>query len=364
MDPRARALEAAAAGLGLEAAWTPLEVDAAERRAYRAWLAAGRHAGMAYLARTQDARLAPRRAFPWARSALVVAASYAYPDPGPPPGGLRVGRVARYAWTRDYHLALGAAVGALVRRAHALGLEARGYVDHGPVAETLLARRAGLGWIGRNTLLLAEGRGSYRLLGVVLTPLEVAPGPRAPERCGRCTACLAACPTGALDALGLDARRCLSYWTIEHRGPWPLELWRENAGWLFGCDLCQTACPWNRFAEERPPWPGFSPEPELAHPDLWDFLRLSGRAFARAYAGTAFLRPGRPGLVRNALGVLYSQRHGAFEAYLEAAAADPSPRVRRAAAQGFFLLGRRRLLDDPDPAVAAFARRLWEGGGP
>ncbi len=360
MGEAERLLEAAQ-GLGLEAAWTSLGLQQEERTAFQSWLAAGRHAGMAYLGRTRAARLHPERAFPWAKSALLLAADYSYPDPGVPPGGLRVGRVARYAWTRDYHLSLGAAVDELARMARGLGLLARGYVDHGPLFETALARRAGLGWIGRNTLLIAEGIGSYRLLGVLLTSLAVDPPSPAPDRCGRCTACRVACPTGALDSLGLDARRCLSYWTIEHRGAWPLWVWGRVEGWLFGCDLCQTACPWNRFAEGRAAWRGFNPEPELAHPDLWDFLRLSGRAFARAYAGTAFLRPGRAAMVRNALAVLYSEGHGALEAYLEAAARDPSPRVRMAAAQGYFLLGQRRLVDDPDPAVAALARGLWEG---
>jgi len=359
---RATHLIDAARRLGLAAAWTPLGLTREDRIAFDRWLVSGRQAGMDYLRRTRAARLYPERAFPWAKSALLVAADYSYPDPGVPAGGLRVGRVARYAWARDYHLALGKALDELVRLAKGLGLLARGYVDHGPLLETALARQAGLGWVGRNTLLITEGVGSYRLLGVLLTSLSVEPSPPAPDRCGRCTACRVACPTGALDALGLDARRCLSYWTIEYRGVWPLWVWERLEGWLFGCDLCQVACPWNRFAAARAAWPGFSPEPELAHPDLWDFLRRSGRAFARAYAGTAFLRPGRAAMVRNALGVLYSQGHEALEAYLEGAALDPSPRVRMAAAQGYFLLGRQRLVDDPDPEVAAFARGLWEGG--
>ncbi len=361
MDARAEALLAKAEGLGLAAAWAPLGLSQEERAAFRRWLAAGRHAGMAYLERTAEARTRPERAFPWAKSVLVVAASYAYADPGVPPGGLRVGRVARYAWAPDYHRVLGAALARLEAEARTLGLRAKAYVDTGPLIETFLARRAGLGWVGRNTLLLSQDRGSTRLLGVLLTSLAAAAAEPAPARCGRCTACFLACPTGALDARGLDARRCLSYWTIEHRGPFPLGLWAEVGEWLFGCDLCQDACPWNRFARE--PWPELRPDPELAHPDLWAFLRLSGRGFARRYQASAFLRPGRAGMVRNALAVLYATGHGAFEAYLEAASRDPSPKVRMSAAQGGFLIGRRLLLDDPDPAVAAFARGLWGSGG-
>ena len=359
MDP-AGALAARAERLGLLAGWSGLSLPGGFATEYLDWLAEGRHAGMDYLRRTAAARVDPARAFPWARSALVVAAPYFFPELDPPPGGLRVGRVARYAWSRDYHRALGAALAELEAYARELGLRARGYVDHGPLPEVALARGAGLGWVGRNTLIVREGAGSYWLLGVLLVSLEVSPPPAAPERCGACFACGLACPGGALGPWGLDARRCVSYWTIEHRGPIPAERWGEIGGWLFGCDLCQEACPWNRFAPRAGYWRRLEPEPELAHPDLWEFLDLSGRGFLRRFGDTAFARAGRAGMVRNAIVVLHNLGHPELEPYLLRAAADPSPGVRMAAAQGFWRLGVERLTDDPDPRVAGFARSLWE----
>ncbi len=353
------AIRGRAEALGLWATLAPLALPGEARLAFATWLDAGRHAGMAYLARTREARLYPERAFPWAKSVLVLAAPYAFPEPPVPEGGLRAGRVARYAWTRDYHLALEAALSELVAFARSLGVRAKGYVDYGPLLEGPLAAAAGIGWQGRNTLILKEGFGSYLLLAVLLLELEAPPAPEVPFRCGRCTRCLSACPTGALDARGLDANRCISYWTIETRSPIPLELWDAFGDWLFGCDDCQEACPWNRFAPRVGYWRGFRPEPELAHPDLWDFVRLSNRAFARKYGDTAFARVGRPGMARNAIRLLGVLEHPALIAYLEAAEADPSPAVRKAAAQAYFRLGRPRLLDDPDPGVRAFARELF-----
>ena len=359
------ALLVAAKKEGLIASLAPLSIEDEDRARYDAWLAAGMAAGMEYLARTREARLFPERAFPWAKSALVVAAPYYFPEQEVPKGGLRLGRVARYAWTRDYHLTLGEAVARLEERARRLGLRAKGYVDHGPVMEGVLARAAGLGFLGKNTLLIRPGLGSYLLLGVVLLDYELKDFPEeVPSRCGSCTRCLSTCPVAALGPFGLDARRCISYWTIETRKPIPPELWDAFGDWLFGCDDCQEACPWNRFAERGGYWRGFAPEPELAHPDLWDFLRLSNRAFEKKYAGTAFLRPGRAGMARNAIRLLAATRHEALSDYLEAAAKDPSPLVRMAAAAGFYRLGKERLLDDPDPRVRAYARGLWAQSSP
>ena len=353
------ALRKRAEALGLWAQAAPLRVPEEHQGRFAVWLSAGRHAGMRYLERTKDARLHPERAFPWAKSVLVLAAPYAFPELPVPEGGLRIGRVARYAWTRDYHRALEAALLELENEARRLGLLAKGYVDYGPLLEGPLGAAAGLGWIGKNTLLLREGFGSYLLLAALLTDAEAEPAPPAPTRCGRCTRCLFACPTGALDARGLDANRCISYWTIETRAPIPLELWDAFGEWLFGCDDCQIACPWNRFAGEAGYWRGFSPEPGLAHPDLWDFVRLSNQGFAKKYGDTAFARPGRAGMARNAIRLLGALGHEALEAYLEAASKDPSPTVRKAAAQAFFRLGTPRLLDDPDPGVRALARGLF-----
>jgi len=355
--PKLDALIDAAERLGLWAGFAPLKVPPDLARFYLSWLEAGRHAGMRYLERTLKARTDPRSAFPWAKGALVLAAPYAFPEPPVPKGGLRVGRVARYAWTRDYHRALEAALMELEATARGLGFQAKGYVDYGPLWEGPLAVQAGLGWMGKNTLVLREGFGSYQLLAVLLIDRPVPETEPPPPRCGSCQRCWRACPTGALDALGLDANRCISYWTIETRAPIPMEHWEAFGPWLFGCDDCQIACPWNRFAKRY--WQGFAPEPELAHPDLWAFL-TSNKVFARRYGDTAFARPGRAGMARNAIRVLSVLEHEALPDYLAAAERDPSPTVRKAAAQAYRRLGKRRLLDDPDPEVRAFARALWD----
>ncbi|RMH55149.1 MAG: tRNA epoxyqueuosine(34) reductase QueG, partial [Deinococcus-Thermus bacterium] len=184
-----------------------------------------------------------------------------------------------------------------------------------------------------------------------------------PDRCGACARCLGGCPTGALLGDGtLDARRCISYWTIEHRGTIPLELWSGLGDWLFGCDVCQEVCPWNRKA--RAFWAGFSPEADLAYPNLLDFFELSSRAFERRYAGTAFLRPGRTRMARNALVVLSNLAYPELLPLALKAAQDVNPVVRATAAQALARLGERALLErffqDPDPKVAGVARGLRE----
>ncbi|MFD3005691.1 tRNA epoxyqueuosine(34) reductase QueG [Thermus tengchongensis] len=352
MDPKAL-LEEAARERGLEVAWAPLEPMAGAEARFRRWLVAGRHGGMAYLERGVAERFHPQSRFPWARSALLLLAPYAYPDPGVPKGGFRVGRVARYAWVRDYHLLLGEELRRLEALVQGLGLPAKGYVDHGPLPERTLAALTGVGWIGKSGMFLSPAFGVHAFIGVLLTPLEVEAPPSHPDRCGRCTRCLAACPTGALLGDGtLDARRCVSYLTVEHRGFIPPALWRGMGEWLLGCDGCTEVCPWERFGKV---WRGFRPEPELAHPDLTEFFRLSGHAFQRKYGGTAFARPGRARMARNALIVLSNL--GLGEGLMREAAKDPNPLVRRTALHALHRagLGVEAFRQDPDPQVRAEA---------
>ncbi|GAA6737127.1 MULTISPECIES: tRNA epoxyqueuosine(34) reductase QueG [Thermus] len=351
-----RLLEEAALEEGLFFAWAPLDLPEAAKARYRAWLEAGRQAGMAYLARGVEERLEPRRRFPEAHSALLLFAPYALEDPGAPKGGLRVGRVARYAWSRDYHRVLGESLARLEGVAQALGLWARGYVDHGPLPERSLAALSGTGWVGKSGMFLSPQFGVHAFIGVLLTSLEVAAPPPHPSRCGRCTRCLSACPTGALPGDGtLEAGRCVSYLTIEHKGPVPEALWEGIGDWLFGCDLCQEVCPWGRFGKA---WERLRPEPELAHPDLLDFFHLSGRAFQKKYQGTAFLRAGRARMARNALIVLANL--GLGEGLMEEALRDPHPLVRRTALRALHRLGREvgAFLRSPDEALRAEALDL------
>lgn len=362
MDGR-EVLEGYAREQGFLTAWAPLELPQPVRQRYRDWVGQGAHAGMGYLEQRLEERLEPARHFPWVRSVLVLAAPHAYPDPGVPAGGLRAGRVARYAWVRDYHGLLEPHLAALEGLARQAGVRAKGYVDHGPLSERSYAALGGLGWIGKNGMWMRMGEGSYLTLAVLLTGLEAAPLPLHPNRCGRCARCFTACPTQALPGDGtLDARRCISYWTIEHRGLIPQDLWPGIGDWLLGCDVCQEVCPWNRKAAAF--WQGFTPDPELAHPDLWAFLTLSGRAFARRFEGTVFTRPGRTALARNALIVLSNTGDDAHLPYFRRALQDINPAVRATAAAGLVRLGKageaEAALGDPDPEVARYVQEALE----
>ena len=310
----------------------------------RAWLASGQHGDMAYLVRNADRRANPAAVLPGARSVITVAVSYAHPiasdgsrnqtSPsalGTPHSALRTphsafgtphssptvpsahelaagldlprrGRVARYAQHRDYHDVLRPPLQALAEFISELGgpdTRSCWYVDTGPVLERDLAQRAGLGFIGKHTNLISRTQGNWFFIAEVLTTLALEPDVPEPNRCGRCTRCLAACPTQAIVArFQLDARRCISYLTIEARGPIPVELRPAVGDRLFGCDDCLEVCPWNRFAragrlmaETR--WT------DDAGLDFLELLALDEAGFRSRFAGTPLLRAGHRGLQRN-----------------------------------------------------------------
>lgn len=358
----AEVLSDLAVSLGADAVgWAPAQVPAPAVAEYAGWLSAGRHAGMSYLERQLPARSNPASRLEGAGSVLVLGVSHAFADPGPPPGGVRVGRVARYAWTPDYHDQLQPVLTRLEEEAARLGIRARGYVDHGPVMERLFASGAFLGWRGKSGMTVSTRLGAFVTLAVLLTDLPFGGMAEAhPDRCGRCFRCVAACPTGAIgDDRKIDARRCVSYLTIEHRGPLPHDLRPGVGDWLFGCDVCSEVCPWSQKA--GPLARLLKPDPDLAHPDLSTFFGVSERGFERRFAGTAFLRPRRKGMARNALTVLGNTRAPQGWPLLLAGAEDPAWEVREAAA---WALGQwseagqvRPLLDDPHPAVRETAAR-------
>jgi epoxyqueuosine reductase len=302
--------------------------EAAERRR-RAWLADGRAGPMQYLERPAPRRTHPRDLLPQARAAIVVLAGYYQGDhPATTVAAEeekedRAGKIARYAWGRDYHSVLRERLARLgewlAGRAVELGLAGRAEevalrpcVDSAPLDERALAVRAGLGFIGKNTLLLTPGAGSWSLVGVLLASLALPPDPPlarvAANSCGPCRRCIEACPTGALDRpYRLDPRRCISCLTIEQKGAIEPELAARMAGWAFGCDICQEACPMNarpmtlllsELAAEQGAGPFFD-EAALAESG-------SGKAFARRWAGTPLERAGLTGMARNlrALGAL------------------------------------------------------------
>jgi len=272
--------------------------------AFRRWLDRGDHASMAYMARRVELRLEPAALLEGAKSSLCVGLRYApHADEVSLDGDLWP-RVARYARGRDYHDVMGERLAALGRRIEGAfpAVRSRWYVDTGPILERELAARAGLGAVGKNTMLLHPEHGSYFLLGELLLTLDLAPDLPLADLCGSCTRCLEACPTGALpEAYRLDSNRCLSYWTIEHRGefPPPARAMVAEAGWVFGCDICQEVCPWNA-----------SPEP-VAHPELAvptarrglrlaDLLCMDPEAYVEAFRGSPLKRAKRDGLRRNA----------------------------------------------------------------
>ena len=361
-----------AAGLGFEVVGVTdvARLDGAEAP-FRAWLAAGRHGDMDYLADRAERALRPDALLPGALSVVTVAVEHATDAPPPVPDG-RSGRGARYAWGLDYHVVVGDRLEALARRFEARvgrGVRARALVDGAPLLERAVAVRAGLGFVGKNTLVIRPGRGSWALLGELLVDVALAPtGPGPGGTCGACVRCLDACPTAAFDeAFMLDARRCISYLTIEHRGAIPVELRPRLGPWVFGCDVCQEVCPFNRAARPAP-WPELRPEAGVGPAlDLVATLALdTDEAFRARFRGTPLLRPKRRGLLRNAAVVARNVgATAAVPALDDRVRFDPEPLVREHALwalAGLDAAVARRAADwalavDPDDDVRAEALR-------
>jgi epoxyqueuosine reductase len=300
----------------------------------------------------------PRRTLPEARSLVLLAASYWTRAPARPEGGL-TGRVARYAWGRDYHRVLEKRARPLVRllAEREAGSRSRVLVDHGPLAERAYARAAGLGWQGKNTMLLARGVGSYTFLAAILTSVELQPDSAAPQTCGACTRCLPACPTGALRSeYDLVNDLCIAYHTIENRGAIPRELRPKIGDWVFGCDLCQDACPVNDAGRAEGLAEFAATRSEDAFPDLVELLSLSEAEFRERFAGRPLLRAKYAGLLRNACVVLGNLGDARARGPLSGALDHPQALVRGHAAWALGRLAsaaplRARLPRETDPWV-------------
>lgn len=323
--------------------------------AYEAWIAAGYHADMAWMARNMERRVDPRQVVPEAATVLSLWMAYDPGPLGPKPDTAPRGRIARYALGDDYHDLIPGRLRAL---AAALGDPvARSYTDTGPVLERSVAETAGLGWIGKNGCLITPTQGSFGFLAEILTsvPLPVAETPHA-NRCGTCTRCVPACPTGAIVAPGvIDSHRCISYLTIEHKGPIPHDLRPLIGDWVFGCDLCQEVCPWNRHSRVATE-SAFAPRADRVHPDLVGLLQLTQEAFSARFKGSAIKRTKRHGLARNAAIALGNARDPATVPALAGALFHDAEAVVRGACA--WALGRIRT---PDALEALHEARRSEG---
>lgn len=297
------------------------------------WVEAGLHGAMGYVAEHAPRAARPAEVVPGARSAVVVARAYRRDPVAPEDGRLR-GRISAYAWGTDYHLVMEQPLAQLSAFLMARGARvARYYVDTGPLLDRALARRAGLGWIGKNSMLITKaGVGSYVFLGEVLTDLVLPPDAPVDGSCGRCRICLDQCPTGAIVApYVVDARRCISYLTIELRGWIPRELRPLMGTWVFGCDVCQDVCPHNTPARHGEV-DAFAPRRDVAFPDLVELLQIDERTYQERFRRSAVKRAKRQGLRRNAAVALGNLRDPRAVEPLARALNDEDPIIRGHAA--------------------------------
>lgn len=306
--------------------------------AFEDWLANGLHATMGYMAEAgaQARRADPHLIMADCRSILVLAAPYSNPamlDRAESRDANAIsGRVAAYAWGSDYHVVLPARLKEIVQQIERLvghGVKSRCYTDTGPILERDLAQRAGLGWIGKNSCLINPRHGSYFLLAEILLDIEIEPdAPFSTDHCGSCRRCIEACPTQCiLPNRTLDAGRCISYLTIELRDDIPAGLRSQIGNWIFGCDVCQLVCPWNRFA----PTDGdeaFRPRPDVPEPDLRSEMNQTAEEFSRKFRQSAVKRTRRRGYMRNVAVALGNSGKAAALPALQQASQDPDAAVR------------------------------------
>ncbi|MGI9176788.1 MAG: tRNA epoxyqueuosine(34) reductase QueG [Pirellulales bacterium] len=326
--------------------------------AFRDWLARGLAGPTAeWLARHEPLRRSAAAILEGVRSVVMLATDHAVGPSTVAPGQGR-GRVARYAWGDDYHDLLRDRVNLLGAwlEDRVPGCRTRGVVDSAPIAERDFAWLGGLGWFGKNTMLIDRTAGSYFLLSALVTDLSLpADEPLQTDHCGTCTACLDACPTGALpEPRVLDASRCIGALTVEHRGPIPADLRAGMGDWIFGCDICNEVCPWHRHAPGSDE-PTFQPRDGQATLSLAELLRLDDHGFRARFKGSALKRAKRTGLLRSAAIALGNRPDLAGFAALEAALHDAEPVIRAAAA---WALGRWIVAEvRGDECRAALARR-------
>ncbi len=315
----ARALKVEARRLGFDACGIA-KAERLDDEALRLeqWLREGRHASMGWMENHFEKRVDPRRLVDGAQS--VVSVLHTYYRPEPHPDDPAVGKISRYAWGDDYHTVLKDKLYALYHWLDeaAGGIAGRVFVDSAPVLDKAWAARSGLGWVGKSTMLLNRGLGSFFFIGELIVDVPLPPDQAMADYCGSCTRCLDACPTGALDApYQIDAGRCISYLTIEHRGETlPEGMDSEIGSWIFGCDICQDVCPWTKFSratdEAR-----FAPRPGVTDTELREWAELDLEAFRERFGGSPVERARFEGFRRNVRAALENGRAESGRAEIE-----------------------------------------------
>ncbi|RMD61720.1 MAG: tRNA epoxyqueuosine(34) reductase QueG [Alphaproteobacteria bacterium] len=366
--PSKAAIRDRALALGFDAVgFAPADLGPAAGQTLIRFLEQGYHGDMGWLAAHAERRANPNVLWPQARTVIVLGANYApHEDPCALLGARERGVISLYARNRDYHDVLKKRLKALARwMAESFACQVKVFVDTAPVMEKPLAARAGLGWQGKHTNLVSRRYGSWLFLGEVFTDLVLTPDAPEDDHCGRCRRCLDACPTQAFPApYRLDARRCISYLTIEHKGHIAAEFRAAMGNRIYGCDDCLAVCPWNKFAMPTRE-AAFLPRAELTGPRLAELATLDDAAFRRRFAGTAIKRTGRDRFVRNVLIALGNSGDPTLAAVAEKRLDDASPLVRAMAVWALLRLGdpatiararARSLAVEADPAV----RAEWE----
>ena len=323
---------------------------------FRTWLAEGRAGEMAWLGRNEARRTDPQQVLPGARSVVVLGMNYWNAEVGKPNAEPK-GRIAQYAWGDDYHDVIEKKLYVLDEWLIARGGRQRCYVDTGPVLERDIAAVAGAGWQGKSTMLIHPKFGTWLFLSEILTTLEFPPDVPMADHCGKCTRCIVACPTGAITApRQLDARRCISYLTIENKGSIPEEFRTAIGDRIYGCDECLTACPWNRFAQASRE-SAFAAREYVHGWALRDFLALDDDAFRQLFRKSPIKRIKRRGFLRNVCVALGNIGTREDLPALEKAALDPEPLIAEHAQWALTHI-RARILETPEPVaeISAAAR--------
>lgn len=350
----AHKIKSAAQCLGFALAGISPVTVAPREQSFADWLRKGLGGEMGYLTRTEELRRDPKKLVPWALSVVSVGMNYFTLYERPKTAGGTRGWISRYAWGDDYHDIVRGRLDRLleeIRAMHAGPVKGRAFVDSGPVLERGLAGVAGVGWIGKNTQLISPKKGSWFFLGELFLDIELAYDRPIRDRCGQCELCLDACPTGAfLGPYILDARRCISYLTIELKGAIPRHLRALVGNHIFGCDICQEVCPYNVKAEPTGE-SAFAPREGLYAPELIRLLSLSEEEFRRRFKGGPLLRAKRRGFLRNVAVALGNLKAPEAVPALAGALADSEPLVRAHAA---WALGEIATVE----AVAALMRHL------